>query len=752
MKKIIITLGIMSLTLTGCLGGGGSTLPENEVCGDSIDNDGDELIDCLDTDCSSDEACQADPNQSEKVEAKCNDDLDNDGDLAIDCDDTDCSGDSACKGTPTLGGSKIEIKCNDGLDDDEDNLIDCSDSDCATENECNTTHAETICNDALDDDSDGVIDCLDSDCATDTSCAVVLAESSCTDAIDNDSDGLVDCSDIECQSDTACLPVVDPDEPVVPSVGEGYVYDFNPYDDTLDIVAISPTGTDTDKFGAARLSCPVSEPCQSLSQALSVSDSNSRIIALEGTYSLDDVAIRKPVKIYGGFYRDSSNHNFLNADYNSHATVFSVASGKVLSIEANASLTGLRVAGDNADGAVLIKNSSPKLVNLSLSLKGLNGFTGGTLISIVNEDINAMSINISNSTFSLAPLGTMDQDVSNLAIESNSVTKNTVLDIQNSHFEATIKSSVGNLIVSNIFSEDSGRQNLLSIISKDNSFSIAGQQNDSAQNIHVLNKKLGTTSFYRNSFYSKLRGQALINQSRNMSLSGKAQSLDMAQNEFILASATQNNSDAGVTIAENINIDGLKASSLNIYNNTFFVSAKNAYYLSHLSFDNKTSTFFDPIIKFVNNIMYVSGDLSSRGSIKLIKHADALSTTGDFTYENNAFIISSFLTSDAYAFYDTTANSGLNSANNYFQIISTFRSSYLKDDPSFNDSLAFDQSELTFSESLQDLVLDAGDMPLFYSATLPGNASDLLGATRVVDGDGDGNPVVDIGAVELQIP
>jgi hypothetical protein len=72
----------------------------NEDCTDEIDNDGDGLIDCSDTDCEFDESCYSyeDPPPSDPED--CTDEIDNDGDGLIDCSDTDCEFDPSCYGDP----------------------------------------------------------------------------------------------------------------------------------------------------------------------------------------------------------------------------------------------------------------------------------------------------------------------------------------------------------------------------------------------------------------------------------------------------------------------------------------------------------------------------------------------------------------------------------------------------------------------------------------------------------------------------
>lgn len=75
------------------------------------------------------------------------------------------------------------------------------------------SESENVCSDGKDDDGDGSIDCADSDCAGYT-CAegktcyqskcIETPEKICTDAVDNDEDGKTDCEDSNCATDVNC--------------------------------------------------------------------------------------------------------------------------------------------------------------------------------------------------------------------------------------------------------------------------------------------------------------------------------------------------------------------------------------------------------------------------------------------------------------------------------------------------------------------------------------------------------------------
>lgn len=179
----------VALVLSG-VGCGGRSLDYKvgEIyCNDGLDDDGDGMTDCDDTDCSALPIC------SGAGEVRCRDGVDEDGDGLTDCEDPDCMSSPLCPG-------EHETDCDNGMDDDGDGLTDCDDADCVSTSECNGN--DEICNDGLDNDGDGYIDCEDSDCSSEPECA---PDEVCYDGVDNDGDGYTDCSDPDCASDPYCI-------------------------------------------------------------------------------------------------------------------------------------------------------------------------------------------------------------------------------------------------------------------------------------------------------------------------------------------------------------------------------------------------------------------------------------------------------------------------------------------------------------------------------------------------------------------
>ncbi|MBN2724564.1 MAG: trypsin-like serine protease [Deltaproteobacteria bacterium] len=158
-----------------------------ENCTNGVDDDGDGAVDCDDADCVTLSSC------TERVE-DCTNGIDDDGDGAADCDDVDCANNANCSGT-------ISENCSNGIDDDGDAKIDCNDSDCRTFSACQAP--VEICYNGTDDDGDGLTDCNDSDCASYVGCGMSGGEI-CYNGIDDDGDGKTDCGDSDCASYSKC--------------------------------------------------------------------------------------------------------------------------------------------------------------------------------------------------------------------------------------------------------------------------------------------------------------------------------------------------------------------------------------------------------------------------------------------------------------------------------------------------------------------------------------------------------------------
>ena len=147
------------------------TPAKERECSDGIDNDGDTVFDCGDSDCAEDPACRPD-GQPEASNARCRDWIDNDSDGYTDCEDIDCQGLEACMGSwdrelagqggsapaPTVApsgdsgrsltlergqveeellgqgadndGERTNFFCSDGYDNDGDGFTDCDDLGC----------------------------------------------------------------------------------------------------------------------------------------------------------------------------------------------------------------------------------------------------------------------------------------------------------------------------------------------------------------------------------------------------------------------------------------------------------------------------------------------------------------------------------------------------------------------------------------------------------------------------------------------
>lgn len=235
MKKLITVC--LALCLMGCQDimlepGHG---PDEEICTDGYDNDGDGLADCDDPDCGCIDA-DGDGHFRKPEGDDCNDsradihpgatevcddliDQNCDGrDLECECDDAD--GDGYCSeddGGDDCDDSRASVHpganeiCDNGRDDDCDGDVDSEDSEC----ECVDADGDGHCaigsgdgDDCLDTDAsvhpgatEVCEDGIDQDCDTrDLECG----HEDCDDHADNDGDTLIDCVDPDCNGDPAC--------------------------------------------------------------------------------------------------------------------------------------------------------------------------------------------------------------------------------------------------------------------------------------------------------------------------------------------------------------------------------------------------------------------------------------------------------------------------------------------------------------------------------------------------------------------
>lgn len=156
------------------------------------------------------------------AETNCADSLDNDGNGLVDCRDPGCTlppGSTAC-----CAGRSAEsgAQCVDGIDNDCDGTADCFDPACADyrfrpagvaqelgcsaggarenmyEADWPTLDSTDSCEDGLDNDGNGRTDCADLSCTRSSAACVRVPEGYCADGLDNDSDGNADCDDPDC--------------------------------------------------------------------------------------------------------------------------------------------------------------------------------------------------------------------------------------------------------------------------------------------------------------------------------------------------------------------------------------------------------------------------------------------------------------------------------------------------------------------------------------------------------------------------
>ena len=185
------------------------------ACSNNVDDDGDGMKDCEDTDCAVRDCggCLCTANNT-RAETSCSPGgFDNDGDGKPDLSDPDCLG-RVCTGT-TSGcvygdGAKVETACGDGVDNDGDTFTDLADPDCCALRTPVPAECEVSCADGVDNNTDAGTDCADVSCkgrpcnadgGLGCQCFEgARRETVCTPGSgDNDNDGLLDCADPDCE-------------------------------------------------------------------------------------------------------------------------------------------------------------------------------------------------------------------------------------------------------------------------------------------------------------------------------------------------------------------------------------------------------------------------------------------------------------------------------------------------------------------------------------------------------------------------
>ena len=129
-------------------------IPQTEICGNDIDDDGNGKTDCQDSACDGDLSCV-----TINVEI-CGNGIDDDSNGRADCDDPACviqceeikkvcwsfSGQapdcSKCPDDPACKNAKVDEICNNGMDDDDDGKVDCDDNECVNDSACQSGTGE----------------------------------------------------------------------------------------------------------------------------------------------------------------------------------------------------------------------------------------------------------------------------------------------------------------------------------------------------------------------------------------------------------------------------------------------------------------------------------------------------------------------------------------------------------------------------------------------------------------------------------
>jgi hypothetical protein len=191
-------------------GGYALSVSLGEDCSDDRDNNGDGAVDCADSQCTNEDACD-----EATYASGCGNGEDDDGDGKEDCADSDCAGVAACDEATYANG------CANDKDDDGDGVSDCADEDCADVTACDESTYPNGCGNSTDDDGDGETDCADVNCSGIGACNESLFADGCTNGVDDEGDSRTDCADPDCGANPNCLgPAETCEEAVVITLGE----------------------------------------------------------------------------------------------------------------------------------------------------------------------------------------------------------------------------------------------------------------------------------------------------------------------------------------------------------------------------------------------------------------------------------------------------------------------------------------------------------------------------------------------------
>lgn len=174
MNKLVPTSATLALASVFAFASTDAVAAGTETnCEDRRDDDGDSLVDCLDSDCYDLPICKT-AGGLENTDMLCSDGIDNDGDGALDCEDKDCyrAGVSACSGSwrgPLSGTGLAKTEANSSDPDELPELGDgMSTADLiGTGKDIDGERNDYVCSDGYDNDGDGLTDCADYGCRFD---------------------------------------------------------------------------------------------------------------------------------------------------------------------------------------------------------------------------------------------------------------------------------------------------------------------------------------------------------------------------------------------------------------------------------------------------------------------------------------------------------------------------------------------------------------------------------------------------------
>lgn len=665
--------------------------------------------------------------------------------------------------TPSIGAGTTTETCDNESDDDADGYTDCDDSDCDSDTACvddgsgstsdvDDLITESNCSDSSDDDADGYTDCDDSDCDADAACAIAATESLCSDGTDDDSDGTVDCDDSDCSTNEYCVDLDadsysvaesdcdDNDATVYPDAAESaddgidQDCDGSDLDANVDLTDVDTTDSDLKwvdaSADASNTACTFEAPCNTIQKAVdNITSDEQEILVVEGSYTAGFAVTTMATHIYGGIYEDTSvDPSVWKASPTDHPSRVNIARiRKTISLAATEGTTVINgltiITGYNGEEDITITDSSATLRRLIVRTSTDSTAVDGDGVSMIVANYQSEGdyhLTIDRSTFRVGAITgtglTEDVDTKILTINNEHADAHPIVSIDQSHFVA------GGISVDT----DS---NFWSVYYDDFSDGTEGANQAARFDItdsvfHAMEADDSGSLRFFGSISGIITGNQFTHDGSDTDMaiastgSGTVDSaLRLSNNLFIMDNTTGIGDESYAVMA-------IYGTQLALSNNTIVHTATvpNGYgvYMSDTS---------DAGLSLTNNLF---SNLAVTDRLPLYigsEPLESVSLTNNLFYELSGSDLSFDIDGTTY-----TTQADVEAA---YPSIFTFTDNVFAIDPGFDSEYTPSAAE-AIDGGYTARGIDTSDM------------TDVYGNTRVVDGDGVGRTVIDIGAVEKQ--